>query len=54
MDIEEASACAAFVDARHSIPYHMAPGELFDADRAEQFSGPGRMIVPAGEEISLD
>ena len=54
MDIEEASICAALVNARHSIPYHMVPGKLFDADRAEQFSGPGRMIVPAGEEIALD
>ena len=54
MDIAEASTCAALVNARHSIPYHMAPGKLYDADRAEQFSGPGRMIVPAGEEIVLD
>ena len=54
MDIAEASTCAALVNARHSIPYHMAPGKLFDAERAEQFSGPGRMIVSAGEEIVLD
>lgn len=27
MDIEEASACAALVNAKHSIPYHMAPGK---------------------------
>ena len=54
MDLAEASACARLVNARHSIPYHMAPGNLFDLERAEQFSGPGRMIVPAGEEIALD
>ena len=54
MDIEEASACAALVRARHSIPYHMAPGKLFDAERADQFNGPGKMIIPAGEEIALD
>ena len=53
MDIEEASACAALVNAKHSIPYHMAPGKLFDADRAAQFDGPGKLIVAAGEEIIL-
>ena len=54
MDIAEASACAALVNARHSIPYHMAPGKAFDAERAAQFDGPGRIIMAAGEEISLD
>ena len=54
MDIPEASACTALVNARHSIPYHMAPGKLFDAERAAQFEGPGRMIVAAGEEIVLE
>lgn len=54
MDIEEASACAALVNARHSIPYHMAPGQLFDRDRAEAFEGPGRLILAAGEEIALE
>ena len=53
MDLEEASACAEAVKARHSIPYHMAPGELFNQERAEQFSGPGKMILEAGEEIPL-
>ena len=51
MDIEEASACAALVNAHHSIPYPMAPGKLFDRKRAEQFTGPGKLIVEAGEEI---
>ena len=54
MDIEEASACAALVNAKHSIPYHMAPGQLFDAARAEQFEGPGKLILPAGEELALE
>ncbi len=53
MDIAEASACAALVGARHSIPYHMAPGELFDPARAARFDAPGRLIVAAGEEIVL-
>jgi len=54
MDMEEAVACAKLVNARCSIPYHIAPGELFDADRAELFDAPGRLILPAGEEIILE
>ena len=54
MDMEEAIACAKTVNAKHSIPYHMAPGKLFDEKRAEQFDVPGRLIVPAGEEIVLE
>lgn len=53
MDIEEASECAALIGARHSIPYHMAPGELFSRERAEQFEAKGRLIVADGEEIAL-
>lgn len=54
MDMEEAIACARLVNARHSIPYHMAPGKLFDQKRAELFDVPGRLIVPAGEKIFLE
>ena len=54
MDMEEAIACAKLVNARHSIPYHMAPGSLFDQKRAEQFDVPNRLIIPAGEEIILE
>ena len=54
MDMEEAIACAKTVNAKHSIPYHMAPGKLFDAERAERFDVPGRLIIPAGEEIILE
>ncbi len=53
MDMEEAIACAKLVNARHSIPYHMAPGTLFDPARAELFDVPGRLIIPAGEEFIL-
>ena len=54
MDMDEAIACAKLVNAKHSIPYHMAPGALFDQARAEQFDVPGRMIVQAGEEFELE
>lgn len=53
MDMDEAIACANLVKAQHSIPYHMAPGALFDQERAELFDVPNRLIIPAGEEIIL-
>ena len=54
MDMDEAIACAKMVKAQHSVPYHMAPGSLFDPQRAELFDVPGRLIIPAGEEITLE
>ena len=54
MDMDEAIACAKLVNARHSVPYHMAPGKAFDQKRAELFDVPGRLIIPAGEEITLE
>ncbi len=54
MDLDEAAACARMVNAKHSIPYHMAPGKLFDQKRAEKFDAPNRLIIPAGEEIMLE
>ena len=53
MDRAEASECAELVGARHSIPYHMAPGSLFDEAVAEEFEAEGRIILPAGEELPL-
>jgi len=54
MDIAEAVACTNLVGAKHSIPYHMAPGELFSQERAEQFDAENRMIVPAGEAFVIE
>ena len=54
MDMDEAIACAKTVNARHSVPYHMAPGQLFDAKRAELFDVPGKLVIPAGTEIELE
>ena len=54
MDMDEAIECAKLVKARNSIPYHMSPGQLFDPERAELFDVPGRLIIPAGEEIELE
>lgn len=56
MDTEEASACAALVEAKHSIPYHMAPGgeNNFSREIAEQFQAEGRIILEPGEELVVE
>ena len=51
MDPAEATECAKLIQAKTSIPYHMAPSKLFDQKKAEQFNGPNRLIVPAGESV---
>ncbi len=53
MDPAEASACAKLIGAKHNIPIHMAPGQLFDQAIAETFDAPGRIILPNGEELTL-
>ena len=53
MDLAEAAHCEVLVGAKHNIPYHMAPGKLFDRTRAKRFGAPGRLIVADGEEIEL-
>ena len=52
MGPEEASQCAALIGAVHSVPVHMAPGELFDRSKAQQFQAQGRVIVADGGKIS--
>jgi len=54
MDLVEAAACAELIGAKHNIPIHMKPGELFDRERADGFLAPNRLIVEAGEEIALE
>ena len=53
MDIPEAIECAELIGAKHTVPIHMSPGELFDRERAEQFVTPSALIVEAGEVIEL-
>ena len=53
MDLEEAAKCAELIGAKHNVPVHLKPGELFDREMAEQFKGPNRLIIEAGEEIEL-
>lgn len=53
MDPAEASKCAEIIGARYSIPIHMKPGALFDEEMAAKFTAKNRLIVKAGEEITL-
>ena len=53
MSVAEASECAELIGAKHNVPVHLKPGELFDRSMAEQFTGPNRLIIEAGEEIEM-
>jgi len=53
MDPAEATKCAEIIGARYAIPIHMKPGALFDEDMAAKFTAKNRLIVKAGEEITL-
>jgi L-ascorbate metabolism protein UlaG (beta-lactamase superfamily) len=53
MNLEEAAECAEIIGAKHNVPVHLKPGELFDREMAEQFNGPNRLIIEAGEEVEL-
>ena len=54
MDMSEAIECANLVGAKHSIPYHMAPGKDFDKAIAETFDVANRIIIAPGEELTLE
>jgi len=54
MGLEEAAECAALIGAKHNVPVHLKPGELFDMALAEQFTGPNRLIIEAGKEVELN
>ena len=53
MDTGEAVECAELIRAKHTIPVHMAPGKLFDPQKAAGFVTQGAMIVEPGQEIRL-
>ena len=53
MDVDEAIECAELINAKHTVPYHMSPGSLFDAERAALFDTPSAFIIEAGQEIVL-
>ena len=53
MSLEEAAEAAALIGAKHNVPVHLKPGELFDREMAEQFKGPNRAIIEPGVETEL-
>ena len=53
MDAKAAAECAKLINAKHNIPYHTKPGELFYEQVAESFDAPNRLIIQPGEEIVL-
>ena len=53
MGPEEATECAKMIGAKHSVPYHMAPGKLFDEETAKKLKVDSLLIVPAGSKIEL-
>lgn len=53
MNAVEAVECANYINAKHTIPIHMKPMELFDEEKAEEFVHPSRLIIKAGETIDL-
>ncbi len=53
MGPEEATECAKMIGAKHSVPYHMAPGKLFDQETAKKLKVDSLLIVPAGTKIEL-
>lgn len=53
MDIDEAIECEKLIKAKHTIPYHIAPGELFNEERAKKFDTPTTMIVRPGEVVDI-
>jgi L-ascorbate metabolism protein UlaG (beta-lactamase superfamily) len=53
MGPEEAAECAQLIKAKHNIIIHLTPGALFDRQKAEEWDAPNKVIVEAGEEISL-
>ena len=53
MNLAEAAECAALIAAKHNVPVHLKPGELFDREMAEQFTAPNRLIIEPGIETEL-
>ena len=53
MGLDESAECAVLIGAKHNIPIHMKPGELFDRTIAEKWDAPNRLIVEPGAEIEL-
>jgi len=53
MNLTEAAECASLIAAKHNVPVHLKPGELFDKEMAEQFNAPNRLIIEPGIDTTL-
>ena len=53
MNLTEAAECAVLIEAKHNVPVHLKPGELFDREMAEQFTAPNRLIIEPGKDVEL-
>ena len=53
MDIDEAIECEKLIKAKHTIPYHMAPGDLFSEERASKFNTPSTLIMRPNDIIEI-
>jgi len=53
MDPKEASICADYIKAKHTIPIHMKPYDKFNMECALKFEHPSRLIVEPDKEIIL-
>ena len=53
MGLDEAAECAELIGAKHNVPVHLKPGELFDREMAEKFKGPNLLIIEPGKDIEL-
>ncbi|MDR1541112.1 MAG: MBL fold metallo-hydrolase [Clostridiales bacterium] len=53
MDLDEAAECAEIIGAKHNIPVHLKPGQLFDRKLAQEWKAPNKLIIDPGEEIEL-
>lgn len=53
MDLDEAMECARIIKAHHTVPIHLAPGRLFDEEKAAHFRVPGSLILRPGRQLIL-
>lgn len=53
MNIDEAVECAKLINAKHTIPYHTSPGELFNLERAKKFDAKSTLIMRPYDIIDL-
>ncbi|MDR0813467.1 MAG: MBL fold metallo-hydrolase [Oscillospiraceae bacterium] len=50
---EQSAEIAAVIGAKHNIPVHLAPIELFARGKAKKWAAPNKLILEPGQEIDL-